>query len=180
MAGSAWRSAVRLAVALLAVPFAEPATAGQLQQPPASYPLCTSDDLAAFPWTHPAYGKQIPGIALRNMSLSICRVAGFPQLRAYESTGRLARIRFVRKPFIDTRIYAYSVTPGSAVFFALYGNAPHGEYDRNCVGITQLDIVLPDDLRAIDVTISTGTCGGTINYSQMFPVSELQRSVTAW
>lgn len=178
MAGSARHRAVQVAV--LAALCAAPGRAGQLQQPPTSYPLCTSSDLAAFPWTHPAYGKQIPGIALRNMSLSICRVAGFPKVRAYVSTGQLAPIRFVRKPFIDTRIYAYSVTPGSAVFFALYGNAPHGEYDRSCVGINQLDIVLPQDNRAIDVAISTGTCGGTINYSQMFPVSELARSVTAW
>ncbi len=154
--------------------------AGQLQQPPTSYPLCTSASLAGFPWTHPAFGKQIPGIALRNMTLSTCHVAGYPRLRAYTASGRLAPIRFERRPFIDTRIYAYSVTPGSAVFFAFYGNPPSGEFDRSCVGITQVDLTLPDDRGPIDVTISTGTCGGTINYSQIFPVAELSRPVTAW
>jgi hypothetical protein len=150
-----------------------PAAGAQLQQAPTSYPLCTADQLAGFPWTHPAYGKQIPGIALRNMSLSICRIAGYPALRAYAATGRPAPIRFARAPFIDKRVYAYSVIPGAAMFFALYGRAPHGEFDRSCVGITQVDVFLPDERRPIDVTLSTGTCGGTMSYSQIFPVSEL-------
>jgi hypothetical protein len=144
-----------------------------LQQPPTGYPLCTAATLAGFPWTHPAFGKSIPGIALRNMSLRTCRVAGYPKLRAYTPSGRPAAVRFERQPFIDTRIYAYSVTPGSAVFFALYGHPPSGDFDRSCVGIAQVDVVLPGDLRAIDVTISTGTCGGRMFYSQMFPASEL-------
>ncbi len=129
--------------------------------------------LAGFPWTHAAFGKAIPGIALRNMSLSICRVAGYPELRAYTSTGRPAPVRFVRRPFIDTRVYAYTVTPGSAVFFAFYGQAPSGEFDRSCVGIAQVDVILPGERDAIDVTMSTGTCGGRMSYSQLFPVSEL-------
>ncbi len=107
------------------------------------------------------------------MTLSACRVAGFPTVRAYEATGRLAPVRIERHMFADTKIYAYTVTPGSAVFFALYGNAPKGEYDRSCVGISQIDVVLPRDSRAIDVTIATGTCGGRMTISQMFPVSEL-------
>jgi hypothetical protein len=147
--------------------------ASQLQQAPGYYPLCTSDQLAGFPWTHAAYGKSIPGIALRNMSLSICRVVGYPELRAYLSTGQLAPIQFERAPFIDKHIYAYSVIPGAAVFFAFYGHPPSGEFDRSCMGITQLDIVLPNDRRPVDVTLSTGTCGGRMSYSQMFPVSEL-------
>ena len=167
------RSAGRIGVALALFAAAAPAAAAQLEQPPTSYPLCTAAELAGFPWTHPAFGKSIPGIALRNMSLSTCRVAGYPELRAYASTGRVAPIRFERKPFIDKRIYAYSVTPGAAVFFALYGHPPSGEFDRNCIGITQLDVRLPADRTAIDVTVSTGTCGGRMSYSQMFPVSEL-------
>jgi hypothetical protein len=150
-----------------------PSGATQLQGEPADYPPCTAASLAGFPWTHPAFGKQIPGIALRNMSLAICRIAGFPELRAYASTGRPAKIVFERKPFIDTRVYAYSVTPGAAVFFAFYGTAPRGEFDRSCIGITQLDVTLPGDHQAIDVTLSTGTCGGRMSYSQIFPVSEL-------
>jgi len=150
-----------------------PSVAAQLQQPPTSYPLCTADQLAGFPWTHPAFGKQIPGVALRNMSLAICRIAGYPTLHAYQSSGEAAPIRFERKPFIDKRIYAYSVVPGAAVFFAFYGHPPKGEFDRNCVGITQLDVLLPDGGRSIDVTLSTGTCGGRMSYSQMFPVEEL-------
>lgn len=149
------------------------AQASQLEQAPSYYPLCTADQVAGFPWTHVAYGKSIPGIALRNMSLSICRVAGYPDLRAYLSTGARAPVRFEREPFIDKRIYAYSVIPGAAVFFALYGHRPSGEFDRSCVGITQLDIFLPNDRRPIDVTLSTGTCGGRMSYSQMFPVTEL-------
>jgi hypothetical protein len=117
----------------------------------------------------------IPGIALRNMSLSSCRAVGFPQLRAYIASGRPAAIRFERAPFLDKRIYAYTVTPGSAVFFALYGHPPKGEFDRDCVGITQVDIVLTGDRLPIDVTLSTGTCGGRMSYSQIFPVSELAR-----
>jgi len=160
-----------LALALCAVPGT--AVGAQLQQPPPSYPLCTAEQLAGFPWTHPAYGKQLPGIALRNMSLEICRVAGYPTLRAYESSGERAPIRFERTPFIDKRIYAYSVLPGAAVFFALYGHPPKGEFDRSCTGLMQLDVFLPNDPRAIDVTLSTGTCGGRMSYSQMFPVAEL-------
>jgi hypothetical protein len=34
-------------------------------------------------------------------------------------------------------------------------------------------VFLPNDPRAIDVTLSTGTCGGRMSYSQMFPVAEL-------
>jgi hypothetical protein len=153
----------------------QPAAAAQLQGAPASYPLCTADQLAGFPWTHPAFGKQLPGIALRNMSLEICRVAGYPTLRAYESSGEPAPIRFERTPFIDQRIYAYSVVPGAAVFFALYGHPPRGEFDRSCLGITQLDVLLPNDPHAIDVTLSSGTCGGRLSYSQLFPVAELAR-----
>ncbi len=152
----------------------EPSAAAELQQPPTSYPLCTATELAGFPWMHVAYGKAIPGIALRNMSLSICRAVGFPELRAYTESGKQAAIRFERRPFLDTKLFAYTVTPGSAVFFAFYGEPPSGEFDRNCVGITQLDIVLTGDRRAIDVTISSGTCGGRMFYSQIFPVSELE------
>jgi len=150
-----------------------PGAATQLQGPPTSYPLCTAAALAGFPWTHPAFGKSIPGIALRNMSLSTCRVAGYPSLRAYVASGRVAPIRLERRPFIDKRMYAYSVIPGAAVFFAFYGHAPSGEFDRSCVGITQVDVFVPGDREAIDVTISTGTCGGSMSYSQMFPVAEL-------
>jgi hypothetical protein len=150
-----------------------PSGAGQLEQPPTFYPPCTAGALAGFPWTHPAFGKSIPGIALRNMSLSTCRVAGYAELRAYTSTGAPAPVRFERRPFIDKRIYAYSVRPGSAVFFAFYGQAPKGEFDRSCVGITQVDVLLPGDRHPIDVTLSTGTCGGRMSYSQMFPASEL-------
>jgi hypothetical protein len=107
------------------------------------------------------------------MSLSTCRVAGYPALRAHTMTGALAPVRFERQPFIDKRIYAYSVTPGSAVFFTFYGHPPKGEFDRSCVGINQLDVFVPGDPHAIDVTISTGTCGGRMSYSQMFPASEL-------
>ncbi len=149
------------------------AAASQLQQPPTSYPLCTANSLAGFPWTHPAFGHAVPGIALRNMSLETCRVAGYPELRAYVASGARAPIEFVRAPFLDTRIYAYTVVPGAAVFFALYGHPPRGEFDRSCVGITQVDVTLPDDTRAIDVTMSTGTCGGRMSYSQLFPASEL-------
>jgi len=149
------------------------AAAAQLQQPPTSYPLCTADSLAGFPWTHHAFGHAIPGIALRNMTLSTCRVAGYPEVRAYEASGRPAAVDFVRTPFLDRYIYAYTVVPGAAVFFAFYGQAPKGEFDRNCVGITQVDVTLPDDTRAIDITMSTGTCGGRMSVSQMFPVSEL-------
>jgi hypothetical protein len=169
------RAQLAVATALTLLGAAAASGASQLQQPPTSYPLCTAAALAGFPWTHPAFGKSIPGIALRNMSLSTCRVAGYPELRAYLATGRVAPIRFERQPFIDKRIYAYSVTPGAAVFFTFYGRAPSGEFDRSCVGITQLDVVLPGDPHAIDVTISTGTCGGRMSYSQMFPVSELTR-----
>jgi len=154
---------------------AAPGGSSELQQPPTSYPLCTAASLAGFPWTHPAFGKHIPGIALRNMSLETCRVAGYPELRAYTLSGQPAKIRFERAPFIDTRVYAYSVTPGSALFFALYGHPPRGEFDRNCVGIVQLDVFLPQDQHPIDVTISSGTCGGRMSYSQIFPVSELSR-----
>jgi hypothetical protein len=162
-------------VALAFVVFAATAAgdAGQLEQPPTSYPLCTADAVAGFPWTHPAFGKSIPGIAVRNMSLSTCRVAGYPTVRAYTSTGAVAPVRFERQPFIDKRIYAYSVNPGAAVFFAMYGHPPKGEFDRSCVGINQIDVFLPGERQAIDVTISTGTCGGRMSYSQMFPVSEL-------
>jgi hypothetical protein len=165
--------AIRIAGAALVLAVAAPAGAAQLQQPPTSYPLCTAAELAGFPWTHPAFGKDIPGIALRNMSLAACRVAGYPELRAYVSSGQVAAIRFERAPFIDKQIYAYSVLPGAAVFFAFYGHPPSGEFDRSCVGITQLDVFVPGDRRAIDVTLSTGTCGGRMSYSQMFPVSEL-------
>ncbi len=171
--GSAAFRRVVVGAALVALPLG--ADAGQLQQAPTAYPLCTAESLAGLPWTHPAFGKQLPGIALRNLSLSICRVAGFPTLRAYTSSGRIAPITFVRKPFIDTHTFAYSVTPGSAVFFALYGQAPKGEFDRSCVGVTQVDVTLPADNRPIDVIISSGTCGGRMYYSQMFPVSELMR-----
>jgi hypothetical protein len=109
------------------------------------------------------------------MSLATCRVAGYPGLTAYESSGRQANIRFERQPFIDKRIYAYSVNPGSAVFFTFYGHPPSGEFDRSCVGVNQVDILLPQDQHRIDVTISTGTCGGRMSYSQMFPVGELAR-----
>ena len=85
----------------------------------------------------------------------------------------VAPIRFERAPFIDKTIYAYTIIPGAAAFFALYGHAPSGEFDRSCMGITQLDIFLPNDRLPIDVTLSTGTCGGRMSYSQMFPVSEL-------
>jgi hypothetical protein len=107
------------------------------------------------------------------MTLAPCRVAGFPLVRAYEPTGRPAKIQIERRMFADDRIYAYTVMPGSAVFFALYGNPPHGEYDRSCVGIGQVDIVLPGDTRAIDVTLASGTCGGKLTVSQIFPVAEL-------
>jgi hypothetical protein len=162
-----------IAAATLLSACAAPGAAAQLQQVPADYPPCTAAVLAGFPWTHPAFGKQLPGIALRNMSLAICRVAGFPALRAYTSSGKLAPIVFVRKPFIDTQTYAYSVTPGSAVFFAFYGNAPSGEFDRSCVGITQVNVVIEGQHDPIDVTMSSGTCGGRMYYSQIFPVSEL-------
>ncbi len=168
------RGAGRIVLALGLLAAAAPGSAAQLQQPPTSYPLCTAAALAGFPWTHAAFGKSIPGIALRNMSLAICRVAGYPELRAYVPSGRPAPIRFERTPFIDKRIYAYSVLPGSAVFFALYGHPPKGEFDRSCVGIMQLDVFMPGDRHAIDVTVSTGTCGGRMSYSQIFPVSELQ------
>jgi hypothetical protein len=170
---SGQRAASTLAFWLLLAP--KPIVAAQLQQAPTSYPLCTADQLAGFPWTHPAFGKQIPGIALRNMSLAICRVAGYPTLRAYELSGKPAPIRFEPTPFIDKRIYAYSVIPGTAVFFAFYGHPPKNEFDRSCVGITQLDVLLPNGRRSIDVTLSTGTCGGRMSYSQMFPVAELAR-----
>ena len=75
--------------------------------------------------------------------------------------------------FADDRIYAYTVTPGAALFFALYGNPPRGEFDRTCIGIGQVDIVLPGDSRAIDVTLASGTCGGKLTVSQIFPVGEL-------
>lgn len=149
------------------------AGASELQQPPTSYPLCTGIQLAGFPWTHKAFGRAIPGIGLRNMSLSICRVAGFPRVRVYESTGRLARIRIERHMFADTKIYAYTVTPGSAVFFAFYGNPPRGEFDRSCIGISQIDILLPDDAHPIDVTLASGTCGDHMTVSQMFAAGEL-------
>jgi hypothetical protein len=165
----------RLAIALMLFLTWKPGSGAELQQPPTSYPLCTAQTLAGFPWTHPAFGKSIPGIALRNMSLATCRVAGFPSLRAYVASGRPAPVRFERQPFIDTRLYAYSVTPGSAVFFTLYGHPPSGEFDRNCVGISQVDVLLPGEDRPIDVTMSTGTCGGRMSYSQIFPVSELAR-----
>jgi hypothetical protein len=148
-------------------------SASELQQQPTSYPLCTAASLAGFPWTHPAYGKEIPGIALRNMSLATCRVAGYPELRAFAATGERIDVRFVRVPFIDKQLFAYSVTPGNAVFFALYGRPPRNEFDRTCVGIGQIDVTLPGDDRSIDVTMSTGTCGGQLSYSQIFPVSEL-------
>jgi hypothetical protein len=164
---------IALVCGLLAAP--APGGAAQLEQPPTHYPLCTAAVLAGFPWTHPAFGKSIPGIALRNMSLATCRVAGYPELRAYLSSGRTAPVRFERRPFIDKRIYAYSVTPGSAVFFALYGHPPKGEFDRSCMGITQFDVFVTGDRAAIDVTDSAGTCGGRMSYSQMFPVSELAR-----
>jgi hypothetical protein len=115
----------------------------------------------------------IPGIALRNMSLATCRVAGFPTLHAYAPSGQPLAIRFERRPFIDTVLYAYSVTPGAAVFFALYGDPPRGEFDRDCVGIDQIDVTLPGADHAIGVTMSTGTCGRHMSYSQIFPVSEL-------
>jgi hypothetical protein len=164
-----------MAVAFGMLATAAPGAASQLQGPPTSYPLCTAGVLAGFPWTHPAFGKSIPGVALRNMSLATCRVAGYPQLRAYVASGRPAPIRFERQPFIDKRLYAYSVTPGAAVFFAFYGHPPSGEFDRSCVGITQLDVIVPGGREAIDVTLSSGTCGGRMSYSQMFPVSELAR-----
>jgi hypothetical protein len=166
-------SARRIALGVLVIVCARSSGAAQLQQPPADYPPCAPAALAGFPWTHTAFGRDVPGIALRNMSLTICRVAGFPTLRAYTLSGHLAPIVFERKPFIDTRIYAYSITPGSAVFFAFYGNAPRGEFDRSCVGITQVDVVLPGQHDAIDVTMSSGTCGGRMFYSQVFPISEL-------
>ncbi len=149
------------------------ANGSELQQPPADYPLCTAASLAGFPWTHPAFGKQLPGVALRNMTLATCRIAGYPTLRAYGSAGKALALRFERRPFIDDTVYAYSVTPGSAVFFALYGQPPKGEFDRSCVAIAQLDVTLPGDDRSIDVTLSTGTCGGRMSYSQIFPVAEL-------
>jgi hypothetical protein len=107
------------------------------------------------------------------MSLTTCRVAGYVRLRAYTSSGAAAAIDFVRTPFLDTRTYAYTVTPGAAVFFTLYGQPPRGEFDRSCVGIAQIDIRLPEDTEPIDVTLSTGTCGGRMSYSQMFPAAEL-------
>jgi hypothetical protein len=129
--------------------------------------------LAGFPWTHPAFGKSIPGIALRNMTLSTCRVAGFPEIRAYEPSGRLANIAVKRSFFLDSKLYAYAVTPGAAVFFALYGNPPRGEFDRDCVGIGQIDVRLPGSDRPIDVTLATGTCGRRLTVSQFFPAAEL-------
>lgn len=165
-------AALALGYVLLAGP--APGAAAELQQPPTSYPLCTAASLAGFPWTHPAFGKSIPGIALRNMSLQTCRVAGYPELRAYGEGGGPAAIRFERRPFIDTQLYAYAVTPGAAVFFTLYGRRPRGDFDRSCVGITQVDVMLPNDRHAIGVTVSTGTCGGSMQYSQMFPVGELE------
>ena len=159
---------------LLALIVCRTGAASELQQLPTSYPLCTAASLAGFPWLHRAFGRSLPGIALRNMSLSTCRVAGYPALRAFQTSGQPAHLEFMRTPFIDQRIYAYSVTPGAAVFFTLYGHPPHGEFDRSCVGIGQLDIVLPGDVHAIDVVVSTGTCGGRMSFSQFFPVGELQ------
>jgi hypothetical protein len=164
-------SAFVLVLVALSVASARPA---ELQLPPADYPLCKANSLAGFPWIHPAFGKKIPGIALRNMTLETCRVAGFPRLRAYGDAGQILPIDFVRVPFIDTRIYAYSVRPGAAVFFTMYGKAPRNEFDRTCTSIAQVDVRVPQDDTPIDVTISTGTCGGRISYSQMFPVSELR------
>jgi hypothetical protein len=166
------RGAGRVAVALL-LTLSAGGSAAELQQPPTSYPLCTAASLAGFPWTHRAFGKSIPGIGLRNITLETCRVAGYPQVRAYTTSGQLADIRFERQPFIDTKIYAYSVTPGAAVFFALYGHPPRGEFDRSCLGIGQVDVTLPQATRPIDITMSTGTCGGRMSYSQIFPVGEL-------
>ncbi len=149
--------------------------AAELEQSPSHYPPCTGETLAGFPWTHQAFGKSIPGIALRNVTLAPCRVAGFPQIRAYETTGQLALLHIEQKMFIDTTIYAYTVTPGSAVFFALYGQAPRGQFDRSCVGIGQIDVLLPGDRQPIDVTVASGTCGGRLTESQIFPVAELAR-----
>ncbi len=174
MAARACGRVARLAsLAFFVIAVGRAGSASELAQPPTSYPLCTAASLAGFPWTHPAFGKQLPGIALRNMTLSTCRVVGFPELRAYDMAGKRVPIRFERRPFIDTKEYAYRVTPGAAVFFALYGHPPHGEFDRDCVGITQIDVVLAADTHAIDVTMSSGTCGGRMSYSQIFPVAEL-------
>ncbi len=108
------------------------------------------------------------------MTLATCRIAGYPRLRAYGDSGRQLPLVFVRAPFIDTHVYAYSVRPGAAVFFAMYGKAPRNEFDRSCVGIAQVDVRVPHDDTPIEVTMSTGTCGGRISYSQIFPVSELR------
>ncbi len=151
-----------------------PAGAFELAQPPTYYPPCTAASLAGFPWIHRAFGHAIPGIALRNISLHSCRVAGFPAVRAYQADGTRANLQVQHQMFIDTKIFAYTVTPGSAVFFALYGQAPHGEFDRSCVGISQFD-VLVGDRRPIDVVVASGTCGGRLTLSQMFPVAELSR-----
>lgn len=145
----------------------------ELAQAPVSYPLCAANALAGFPWTHPAFGKRLPGIALRNMTLSTCRIIGFPRIEAFSDDGRHLSLQIDRRMFADTKPFAYSVTPGSAVFFALYGNPPRGEFDQTCVGIARYDVRILHDPNPIKITIATGTCGGRLTVSQIFPVGEL-------
>jgi hypothetical protein len=82
-------------------------------------PACTGLELAPEPWTHREYGHDIPGVALRNTSLRTCRVAGFPAVRFYLTTGKLARVKVVQKYLLDNRTYTYVIVPGNSAFFAI-------------------------------------------------------------
>jgi hypothetical protein len=165
---------MRLRALLLALCLGATAVGARAADAPViGVPACTGLELAPEPWTHREYGRDIPGVALRNTSLRTCRVAGFPAVRFYLTTGKLARVKVVQKYLLDNRTYTYVIVPGNSAFFAMYGQPPNGEFDRSCQGFSQADIKLPANARWIQLDLNSGTCGGIMTVSQIFPIDDL-------
>jgi hypothetical protein len=174
------RRLAALVLGALVVSMLGPARAAEIPVDANRYLRCRADQLGALPWTHRAYGHDIPGIALRNMSLSICRIWGIPSVTVYDSDGKPVKVTFTRKVLFDKQPdIVYAIAPSQAVFFAFYGQAGNGPFDRSCALYNQLGITPASADAPIPLTMNAGTCGHHFTISQVFPVAELS-STSYW
>lgn len=143
---------------------------------PRLYPPCLARDVAGLPWTHRAYGRDIPGVAIRNLSLATCSIWGFPKIRVYDIDDSTIATTLAKKTLFDKNPnIVYAIEPAQAAFFAFYGHAGNGPFDRSCALYNRIAVFLASDPNhGIDVTMNAGTCGKRFTVSQIFTVAELR------
>ena len=140
--------------------------------------LCTADRLAlSFLGQQGATGHGELGFALRNTGAVACHTFGFPGVLFLSSAGAplpTAAQRVTRDFFGSAPATALVLAPGQSASFRL--GVTHGQASSaGCVTAAALQVIPPDDTRALRVTIPHGAyeCGSAT-------VSPLRPGTTAF